>query len=937
MLRRLPALAGSLLLIAGVGAQAPGVVIQKGGPAPHAGYAASVAFLGDLDGDGRTDVAFGYPGDNIAFDACAVDVLRADGSLLRTWVGVPGSQFGTSIANIGDVDGDGVIDCAIGAPLDSSFGFVRGGTIWVKSGATGDTLYYLGGNATEDRLGYCVAGLRDIDHDGRPDFAASAVQAAPGGIGYVAVWSGRTGALITRIPGDFASEGFGFSIARAGDIDGDGTQDILVGAPFASRRAYQGGMVSVYSGSTFLRIASKSGVTDFGNLGWALATLDADWSGDGKDDYVASSPRNNDGAGYDAGSVYVFDLLGGVIARFDGAPGDRFGFAVNAGGDIDHDGRRDLVASSRSKYLQVRSGAPGHAVLDRLDAPQLDDHFGASLDMRGDVNLDGYHDIAVGAPGTGIDDAGRGYVYDMGWRVPTTLFTAHGSVAGQEFGRQVAYIGDLDGDGASEVAFAVPGLHVVRVFDHHGTLRLSLPVDAGPLSSPSIAAAGDVDGDGVPDIVVGSPNDGTAGQKAGAVRVFSGSNGALLRQAFGNPWDWLGFAVAGVGDVDDDGYDDFAAGAPQYPDPGEPYPTNHAKVWSGRDGHLLHTFTGTQDTAFGRAIARAGDIDGDGIPDILIGAPFASVRANHGGLVQVYSGATFAWLAEKSGNTDFEELGLSVGTLDDDWDGDGLDDYIAGSWQNDDGAGYHAGSLFVFNIWGNVIHRFDGAPGDAFGLQVSGGGDVDGDGHMDVVGTSDALGYMRVFAGSSDHRELRTYPAVGYFPTVDLRGDFDGDGYADLAVGCWYPDLQAGLGVIYDLRGAGRPARALVGGRACPTSAGKLPHAEVGGRPALGTQIDLDLRAALPGTGVVMLLGDATGIPLGMFGAPGCTAYVVPGAAYVATVTDGRGRASVPGVIVPVVRELIGIRLDSQWAVLDPLANPLGLVFSTRVALILGE
>ncbi|MBK8974434.1 MAG: FG-GAP repeat protein [Planctomycetes bacterium] len=946
MLRCVLGRCGALVLLAGLaglpgptarcGAQAPAALFTTAGPARHAYLGAAACVLGDLDGDGRTEFAFGCPGDNRDFRDGRVLVYRADGALLRTWIGVPGTSFGAAVAAIGDVDGDGVPDCAIGAPLDGSFGFSRGGAVWVMSGATGTTLRYVGGGGIDARLGTSVAGIGDIDGDSWPDYAAGGVDASPAGVGRVVIWSGASGRVLATLLGEFPGEGFGYAVSRAGDVDGDGTQDIAVGAPFASRRAWQGGMVSVYSGATLTRITSKTGVTDFGHLGEVVAPLDADWDGDGVDDYVATSPSNDDGAGFEAGSLYVFNRYGNVVARFDGAPGERLGVAVGTGGDVDADARPDIAVATASGSLRVHSGAPGHHLLDVLPGFEPGDQFGAAIDLHGDFNRDGFADLVVGAPRWGADDAGRGVVLDLGWRVATELLRQRGAAAGVNFGRSVAWVGDLDGDGASELAIAVPGQGRVVVVGRSGAVRLTLPAASGPLSSPSIAAAGDVNGDGVPDIVVGSPDDGTGGQKAGMVRVFSGASGAVLWQFTGGSWDHLGFAVAGVGDVDDDGYDDFAAGAPEYADPGVPVPDNYVRVWSGRTGQVLYTFGYTSHTQFGRSVARAGDIDGDGIPDVSIGAPAASVRAIRGGVVRVYSGATGVLLAEKSGNTDFEELGLSVGTLDGDWDGDGLDDYIAGSYLNDDGAGYQAGSLFVFNIHGGVVRRFDGAPGDAFGLQVAGGGDVDGDGTMDVVGTSDARGYQRVFAGSPDHRLLREFPVVGYFPTVDLRGDLDGDGYADLAVGCQNVDQGTGLVVVYDLRGAGRPPRVLAGGRACPTAGGRLPHAGVHGLPRVGTAVDAQLRAALPNAAAVLFLGAPTVLPLDPFGAPGCTSYVVPGGASLAVPTDARGRAVVPSIGVPLAAELIGVRLDTSWAIPDAAANALGVVTSTRVALIIG-
>ncbi|MCU0867595.1 MAG: hypothetical protein MUC36_27755, partial [Planctomycetes bacterium] len=441
----------------------------------------------------------------------------------------------------------------------------------------------------------------------------------------------------------------------------------------------------------------------------------------------------------------------------------------------------------------------------------------------------------------------------------------------------------------------------------------------------------DVDGDGVPDLVFGCLDHGAF--SAGQVRVCSGVDGTVLRAASGNNGDQLGFAVAGVGDLDGDGFDDYAAGAPL----GLPSVHGYVRVWSGRTGAILQTMAGDAPQEwFGAAIAGVGDIDGDGVPDLGVGAPLATRRAPNGGFVRVYSGRNFAPIAEKTGNTTDENLGTSVAALGGDWDGDGLFDYVAGSPRNNEGAGTDSGSVFVFNLGGHVLHRFDGSPGDRLGAVVAGAGDVDGDGRPEVAGSALSR-YVRVFAGRGDHALLHefTAPQPRFGTAIDLRADLDCDGMADLVLGA--AGGGGGNGVLQglDLDHPGTPARVLVRGRACPTSAGRLPHLDPRGRPALGNAFAVRLRAAGVGAIAALAVGLPMQLDLTALGAPGCTAAVNP-FGLLAAVTSATGVATFP-IAVPRDTALLGVRLDCQSLVFDAGANALGIVFSTQLVAWIGR
>lgn len=909
-------------------AQTPALLLQKSDGGTGSYFGTSACYVGDIEDRGRSCVAFGAPfASGGGTGAGAVQVYRADGTLRFTIVGTAYQSLGLAIANAGDVDKDGRPDILVGGNGTVS----QTGVMNLYSGADGTLLRHATGIAAGDRFGMSLAGLGDVNGDGYPDYACAELHASGGD---VLVWSGKDGTLLRTIFGAAPGEGAGITIANVGDIDGDGVADLGIGLPAATTSIAGGGIARVHSGKTGALLVERSGTTVNGGLGTAIGAVGGDWDGDGRVDFVVGAPGQDDGAGANSGVALVLNVNGTLLARFQGLAGDRLGGSVAGGRDLDGDRIPDVAIGAVGRYVRIWSGAAGHAVLHTLNAFASNEKFACALDLRGDLDGNGFADLAIGASNADPALSGRGYVYDLGhsW-LPKVMLNKLGGAGLAKLGTYACFVGDVDGDGRSEVAFAAPGLGTVRVFRADGTLRTTITV-GNPTLEPitALAAAGDVNGDGVPDILVGVLDSGAF--LAGYAKVYSGVDGSLLRAHQGSSGEKLGTAVAGVGDADGDGYDDYAASAIL----GLPSAQGYVRVWSGKTGAVIATFPGdAPGELFGFAISGVGDIDGDGVPDLGVGAPRATRRAPQGGLVRVYSGRTFLVLAEKTGNTTNEALGTSVAPLGGDWDGDGLDDYVSSSPQNDDGSGVDAGSVFVFNIAGNVLHRFDGAPGDKFGATATGAGDVDGDGIPDVAGS--ALGkYVKVFSGAGDHATLHTFTSTEatWGTVLDLRGDLDGDGFADLVVGV--PGAGAsseGQGLVYDLDHAGTPARAQTRGRACPTSDGRLPHVDLRGRSALGATLGFRLRGGKSTTPVAMLLGVAMDLALDPYGAPGCTGYVNPVVTLTGT-TDAGGRASFPSLTIPFNGALLGLRLDVQFALPDAAANLLGVVLSNEAAFWVG-
>ncbi|HKJ56840.1 MAG TPA: FG-GAP-like repeat-containing protein [Nitriliruptoraceae bacterium] len=307
------------------------------------------------------------------------------------------------------------------------------------------------------------------------------------------------------------------------------------------------------------------------------------------------------------------------------------------------------------------------------------------------------------------------------------------------------------------------------------------------------ANIGDVDADGVDDLAVPSPGPGN-GNWAGAVRVFSGATRAMLAEHVGSPLSGLGYSTSGAGDVDGDGLPDYVAGAPGVTStqPGR------VVVWSGADHSVLLDLSGPAGEFWGASVAAAGDLDDDGHGDILVGA---TVADGSRGQLQARSGADGSLLWSISGRKSGDGLGSAAGLVDD-VDGDGTPDLVVGA----SGAKQGRGTAWVVSgTDGSTIHQLN-PQGDGvwFGeFFASGAGDVDGDGIGDVfVGDYSAgkaqqprqpnppaypvgSGAAYVFSGANGerlHRFEAEIPGEGVGPGRGV-GDVDGDGHADLIVG----------------------------------------------------------------------------------------------------------------------------------------------------------
>ncbi|HKB16773.1 MAG TPA: hypothetical protein VKF62_11960 [Planctomycetota bacterium] len=529
--------------------------------------------------------------------------------------------------------------------------------------------------------------------------------------------------------------------------------------------------------------------------------------------------------------------------------------------------------------------------------------------------------------------------------------------------------GDVDGDGVSDFLAGtpfsdpggVPNAGEVRVLSGAtGALIRSLEgtVPFGLLGF-ACASAGDVDGDGRQDQVVGAAGVSPPGAGgAGRVLVFSGATGLVLRTIDGTDTGGaLGFSVAGARDVNGDGVPDVVAGAPQTSIPGT-FAVGRAGVWSGATGALLYAFTGASANAFlGFSVAGPGDLDGDGRAEVAVGAPLSgTVALGPVGQVFVYSGLTGLPLYTLNGSAIADGVGFRLATPGD-LNGDGVEDLLAGAPGASPGGLPLAGQALAYSgANGAVLQTLDGSgPADFFGWSASGAGDLDRDGLLDVAvgapfvdvpaptGLKIDAGQVKVYSGSNAILTLDGDAAFDEFgSSVAPAGDADADGFPELLVGAPFVEIGSGanVGLVRVYTVIGIPAGSSVYGTGCSGTGGFVPSIETtGGLPTIGHPgFGFVLTRALGGAQAFLFASDVQnvpGLPLG-----GCTVHIAPGLPYPVVelsrvssvygiVGMGGAGSAVKSVPIPNIPALQGMPVYFQWSIFDP-AGPNGMFITSN-------
>lgn len=364
---------------------------------------------------------------------------------------------------------------------------------------------------------------------------------------------------------------------------------------------------------------------------------------DGVPDVITSAPTKDIG-GANAGRVYAYSTKSGALLwKADGRPGDWLGMGVESAGDTNKDGVPDAIATAPgASRAYIYSGANGAVLHTLTAAPPVG--FGAAS-TAGDVNHDGHADVIVGASGSSQTSAvstGPGRAYVFSGKDGKLLQTLTGEREGDAFGSAV---GGSAGAGPALLVVGAPTAgpnKTGRTYVYDGTSdKPKFTIDAdetgAALGAMFVSVVGDVDGDGTPDAYTTDFPNRARGPATGRIYVHSGKDGRRLLSLTGETaGEGFGIGAATAGDVDGDGHADLVVGAWQYA--GAAQSGGRTYLYSGKDGRLLRTWTGRiPGETFGFDAVGMGDVDQDGTIDLLITSAWSGIKGFHSGRMFIIS------------------------------------------------------------------------------------------------------------------------------------------------------------------------------------------------------------------------------------------------------------------------------------------------------------
>ncbi|KAA3604367.1 MAG: hypothetical protein DWQ01_22425 [Planctomycetota bacterium] len=346
--------------------------------------------------------------------------------------------FGDAVAGPGDLDGDGFADFVVGAPYE----FFEQGRVYAYSGKTGDLLWDWTEGAVGHKIGSSIAGAGDVNGDGRPDVIVGIPQ-----VNKVAVLL-HNGTLWWIKENPIGNHGG--SVAGIGDINFDGFEDIIVGANRATSGGnLEAGVAIVYSGMDGSLMFQFDGLSGGDRLGTSVAGA-GDVNADGIPDIMISAPWDDRGPFDDVGTVYIISGgNGSIIYELSGpqVEDEFFGFAISEAGDLNLDGFGDIMATTAGSdayhlgSVLVFSGASG-GILFRVDGGPID-HIGSAIDSTEDLDFDGLKDILISSE---VYPPRLGRVEVRSGADGTLLDTVFGQVEDVGFGQSLSSIGEIEGN-----------------------------------------------------------------------------------------------------------------------------------------------------------------------------------------------------------------------------------------------------------------------------------------------------------------------------------------------------------------------------------------------------------------------------------------------------------------------------------------------------------
>ena len=870
----------------------PATAIEINQSSAYFGY--SVSDAGDVNGDGYGDVIAGaYMYNNVEYDEGRVYIFHgsatgiSDTPALTLESNQANAKFGNAVSSAGDVNNDGYDDIIVGAYLFDN-GQLNEGRAYIYLGSTTGinplSAITVESNQDDANFGVSVSDAGDINGDGYDDVIVGSDLFDNGQVneGRVFVFNGTSGGINTvasaTLENNHELSEFGFSISAAGDINNDGYDDIIVGSyKYDAGIGSDAGRAYIYKGSAGGIITTASSLTGIGSFnsyfGYSVSGA-GDLNNDGYDDVIVGEPQG-DYLAADGGHALIFhgSPTGVITTPVTSLYGDeyfgKFGYSVSAAGDIDNDGYDDIIVGSlfydndqdnegRALIFKGSSTGVSTTIFSTMESDQTLSYFAAVVSTAGDVNNDGFDDLIVGAhsfeneqtnegkifvyhgsncitstfhPDSDADGFGSSTASVVTCTIPDGYLTDNSDCNDENIGQNPLTTWYLDSDadfyytgtGSAVTQCATPGVGyafegIIGTGDCDDSNYQKYPgaseqpdtldndcnglvddginwIYGGILESNqilgemgNISDAGDINGDGFDDIITGSTLFDNGQTDEGRVFIYNGSAGGIITTASAtlesNQTNAYFGSVAGAGDVNNDGYDDIIVGATGYdgatPNVGKIYIYHGSSI--GINTIPATTFQGGfTETKIGNSVSCAGDVNGDGFDDVIAGA--RGYNSNTGRMYILHgsaSGVSATPATSILGSQTACYFGSSVDGAGD-VNGDGFDDVIVGASNYDNGETnegrayiYHGSATGIITTPVTILENNNTESN--FGFSVSGVGDINNDGYDDiVVGAPDyivldtAVGGAFVYLGS---------PAgIGIIPDIVIEGDRN---YADL-------------------------------------------------------------------------------------------------------------------------------------------------------------